>query len=198
VRIAVAPIVEHRFAVGARPFLEFEPDLADAAANLVGVIMGGLAKRFERTAQLQDIAIAVFPIVEEGKVAADRIDAGQFGRPSARVALLYRASSPGRQSAIRNQPLGFGGRPRHGAAKSAALSELAEGRAALAGAPARGRIGSSAGESMAPAAALRIARHEAAFSAHLALAAVAAFAMTALRVSSTARLISPPSSGMCA
>jgi hypothetical protein len=190
--------VEHRFAVGAPPLLEFEPDLADAAANLVGLIMGGLAQRLERTAKLQDIAIAVFPIVEEGEIAAYRVDAGQFRRPSARVALLYRASAPGRQSAIRNQPPGFVGRPRHGAAKSAALSELAEGRAPLAGVLARGRVGSAAGESMAPAAALRIARHEAAFSAHLALAAVAAFAMTALRVSSTARLISPPSSGICA
>jgi hypothetical protein len=158
--------------------------------------MGGLAQWFERAAKLQDIAIAVFPVVEEGEVAADRVDAGQFRRPSARVALLYRASSPGRQSAIRNQRPGFAGRPRHGAAKSAALSELAEGRAPLAGALARGWIGSSAGESMAPAAALRIARHEAASSAHLALAAVAAFAMTALRVSSTAWLISPLSSGI--
>jgi hypothetical protein len=75
--IAVAPIMKRSFAAGARLLLKLEPDLADAAANLVGVVMGGLAQRFERAAEFEDIAIAVFPIVEKGEIAADRVDAGQ-------------------------------------------------------------------------------------------------------------------------
>jgi hypothetical protein len=39
--------------------------------------MGSLAQRFEGAAKLEDIAIAILPIVEEGKIVADRVDAGQ-------------------------------------------------------------------------------------------------------------------------
>jgi hypothetical protein len=55
----------------------FEPDLADAAANLVGVVVRGWAQRLERSAELDDVAIAILPLVEEGEIGADRFDRGQ-------------------------------------------------------------------------------------------------------------------------
>jgi hypothetical protein len=58
---------------------ELQPNLADAAANLVCIVMGSFAQRLQRAAELEDIAIAVFPIVEKGKVAADGIEACQRG-----------------------------------------------------------------------------------------------------------------------
>jgi hypothetical protein len=77
VGIAVAPVMEALFAAYARLSLELEPDLAYAAANLVGIVMGGLAQRLERAAELDNIAVAVFPIVEESEIFADRGDVGQ-------------------------------------------------------------------------------------------------------------------------
>ena len=52
---------------------ELEPHLADAAANLVGVVVRRLAQRLQGAAEFEDIAIAVLPVVEEGKIAADRV-----------------------------------------------------------------------------------------------------------------------------
>ena len=50
-----------------------QPDLADAAGHLpVGVWL--LGERRQRLAQFDDIAIAVLPFVEEGKIVADRLD----------------------------------------------------------------------------------------------------------------------------
>ena len=77
--IAVAPIVQHFFARRIDALAELQPHLADAAANLVRIIVGGLVQGLERAAELEDIAIAVFPIVEKGKVAADGIEACQRG-----------------------------------------------------------------------------------------------------------------------
>jgi len=75
--IAVPPIMEHPLAVRALAVDKLQPHLADATANLVRIVMGGLAQGLERAAEFEDIAIAVFPIVEEGKVAADCVDACQ-------------------------------------------------------------------------------------------------------------------------
>jgi hypothetical protein len=41
--------------------------------------MGGLAERFERTAEFENVTIAIFPFVQEGKIAADRVKACQSG-----------------------------------------------------------------------------------------------------------------------
>jgi len=54
-----------------------EPDLADATADLVGVVARALAQRLERAAELDDVAIAVLPVVEEGEIGADGFDRGQ-------------------------------------------------------------------------------------------------------------------------
>jgi hypothetical protein len=39
--------------------------------------MRGLAQRLERSAELDDVAIAVLPVVEEGEIGADGFDRGQ-------------------------------------------------------------------------------------------------------------------------
>jgi len=89
VRIAVAAIMKHGLARRIRAFAQFEPDLTDAAANLVRVIMRGLGERFERAAEFENIAIAIFPVVEEDKIAPNRIKTCQGGVPRVRIALLY-------------------------------------------------------------------------------------------------------------
>src|SRR5579871_5938266 len=57
-------------------FSEFalQPDLAHTAANLVCVVVGGFAQRFEPTTQIEDVSIAILPVVERGKVFLDRLD----------------------------------------------------------------------------------------------------------------------------
>src|SRR5579884_316123 len=76
--IAVAAIEQDWLAIGARRRRHFEPDLADAAAHLVDVVMGGLAQRLQRPAEVNDVAIAVLPIVEDGEIAANVFDTGQW------------------------------------------------------------------------------------------------------------------------
>ena len=49
--------------------------------------MGGLVQGLERAAELEDIAIAVFPIVEKGKVAANGIEVCQRDVLRVRIAL---------------------------------------------------------------------------------------------------------------
>jgi hypothetical protein len=71
------------------PLAQVKPDLTDAAANLVGVIMRRLAERLERAAEFENIAIAIFPVVEEGKIAADRVKTCQRGVLRARIGSLY-------------------------------------------------------------------------------------------------------------
>jgi hypothetical protein len=76
-RIAIAAKMQDRLAGRVAANYAFEPDLADAAANLVGVVVRGLAQRLERAAELNDIAIAILPVVEEGEIGADGFDRGQ-------------------------------------------------------------------------------------------------------------------------
>ena len=76
-RIAVAAKVQNRLAGRVPTGVAFEPNLADAAANLVGVVVRGLAQRLERAAELDDVAIAVLPFLEEGEIGADGFDRGQ-------------------------------------------------------------------------------------------------------------------------
>ncbi len=70
-RIAVAAIVKHRLARCIDALAEFEPHLADAAANLVRVVVGGFAQRLQRAAEVENVAVAVFPILKEGKIATN-------------------------------------------------------------------------------------------------------------------------------
>ena len=76
-QIAVAAKVQNRLAGRVPTSFAFEPNLADAAANLVGVVVRGLAQRLERAAQLDDVAIAVLPLLEEGEIGANGFDRGQ-------------------------------------------------------------------------------------------------------------------------
>ena len=76
-RIAVAAKMQNGLAGRVAADFAFEPDLADAAANLVGVVMRGLAQRLERSAEFDDVAITILPVVEEGEIGADGFDRGQ-------------------------------------------------------------------------------------------------------------------------
>jgi hypothetical protein len=90
VRIAVAAVAQRFFARGVDAFAEFQPDLADAAPHLVGVVVGRLAQRVERAAKLENIAVAILPIVEKGKIAANGLWVGQGASFAGRSPILYR------------------------------------------------------------------------------------------------------------
>jgi hypothetical protein len=77
VRVAVAAKMQGLSAIRARPRLALQPDLTDAAPDLVDVIVRRRAQGFERVAELDDIAVAVLPIVKGVKVFADRLDRRQ-------------------------------------------------------------------------------------------------------------------------
>ena len=68
--IAVAAEMKNGLARTVCARLALDPDLADAAANLVGVVVRRLGQRLQRAAELDDIAVAVLPIIEEGEVVA--------------------------------------------------------------------------------------------------------------------------------
>ena len=55
-----------------------EPNLADAALNLVGGVACVFREWLKGTAKLDDIAIAVLPIVEKLEIGKDRLEA--YGR----------------------------------------------------------------------------------------------------------------------
>ena len=61
-----------------------EPDLARAAAHLIGVRSQSFGEGRQLAAELDQIAVAVLPVVEQGKVGADGFDrhgdAGAHGR----------------------------------------------------------------------------------------------------------------------
>src|SRR5579863_8904507 len=63
VRVAVAAIVEDRPAIAVDLPLALQPDLTDAAPHLIDVTVRGLVERFKRVAKLNDIAIAILPLV---------------------------------------------------------------------------------------------------------------------------------------
>jgi hypothetical protein len=65
-----------RFAVGDDPYL------TDAAAHLIGVIVLGLAQRRQRASELDDVTIAIFPIIQESEIVSDTLDGLQTRRPS--------------------------------------------------------------------------------------------------------------------
>lgn len=69
--------MQDRPTAGARSRLALQPDLADAALHLVGAIVGRLAQRLEPMTELDDIAVAILPIVEVSEVIANGLDFGQ-------------------------------------------------------------------------------------------------------------------------
>jgi len=51
-----------------------EPDLAGAALHLVGGGMLGVRHRIKRAAELDDIPVAVVPVVQQRKIIPDFVD----------------------------------------------------------------------------------------------------------------------------
>ena len=74
VRVAVATVVQDPPAFRVRRWLAFQPNLADAAANFVEVVVGLRAQRLERMSQFEDITISILPVVERGKIVAYAIN----------------------------------------------------------------------------------------------------------------------------
>jgi hypothetical protein len=91
VRVAVATVVQSFFAFGVRLQFAHQPNLADAAPNLVGAVVRFFAQRLERMPKLDDIAIPILPIIEGSKVFANDVDRRQSWGQSrwVRSALLY-------------------------------------------------------------------------------------------------------------
>ena len=83
--VAVALEAEHDSAIGSALCLGCEPQLAGAAADLVSVRAVGLGQGGQAPAELDDVAVAVLPIVEESEVGSDRIE---------RHPIAVRASTP--------------------------------------------------------------------------------------------------------
>ena len=77
-RITVAAKVKDRPAIRVRARLALDPNLAHAAANLVGVVVSGFGQRFERAPEVDHIAVAIFPLVQKGEVFANRFNRRQF------------------------------------------------------------------------------------------------------------------------
>src|SRR5262249_47568441 len=51
-----------------------KPHLAGAATHFVGVRAQRLRERWQRPSQLDHIAIAVLPVIEQGEIGADRVE----------------------------------------------------------------------------------------------------------------------------
>src|SRR5271166_4183963 len=73
-RVAIAPVMEDRSARRVPAFLPLQPDLADAAPHLVGVVMRLFAQRLEVVTEFEHITIAILPLVEQGEIVADRLE----------------------------------------------------------------------------------------------------------------------------
>lgn len=71
--ITVAEESENRH-VSIRLDLGREPHLANAALNLVGCRMISLGQGFEPATKLDDVTIAVFPFVEQGKIDENLVE----------------------------------------------------------------------------------------------------------------------------
>ena len=103
VRVAVAAVVKGRHAGGVDPRLFFKPDLADAPAHLVRVIMRGLAQGLEAVAEFDQIAVAVLPLVKGGEIFANRLKHSHCNIPS----LLYRDEEGSKARAVSDQPVSY-------------------------------------------------------------------------------------------
>src|SRR5690606_8844419 len=76
VGVRIAPELDDR--VGTVADLRGEPHLADAAGHPVGFDARFVREGRQRRTQIDDITVAVLPLVEEGKVVADRLN-GRHG-----------------------------------------------------------------------------------------------------------------------
>lgn len=74
--VGVRGALEKNEGIGTFSDARLQPDLAHAALHLVGVGLRSSGQRVERLAELDDIAVAVFPIVDESEIFADGIKSG--------------------------------------------------------------------------------------------------------------------------
>src|SRR6516164_3672431 len=72
--IAVAGKSQHRAAGAIRAHGGVEPDLACAALNLIGIAMRRVGQRRQFAPQLNQIAIAIVPVVQDRKIADDLVN----------------------------------------------------------------------------------------------------------------------------
>src|ERR1700694_39407 len=72
--VAVAEIIQQRLAGRAAGDPLCKPDLAGAALHLVGRGMLGFRHRIQRAAELDDIPVAVVPLIQQRKIIPDFVD----------------------------------------------------------------------------------------------------------------------------
>ena len=80
--------------VAARGALCGEPDLARATPHLVVVVPLGGLQGFQHAAKLDDIAVAVFPIIEEREIRADIVQAWNAAHAPAFCGLMWLPLGP--------------------------------------------------------------------------------------------------------
>ena len=93
-----------------------EPDLAGAAAHLVGLRAQRVGQRRQRAPELDHIAVAVLPVVEEGEVRADGVErrgrtcrpCGDRARSPVPVALCIWSARGATQAGERQSPRRLG------------------------------------------------------------------------------------------
>ena len=95
--VAVAGEGQHRARRAVRLDRGRKPHLAGAALHLVGVAARGLRQRRQRAAKLDQIAIAVVPLVQQGEILDDLVDRRSVPCPS----YIGRAARAGRRKTPR-------------------------------------------------------------------------------------------------
>ena len=66
--------MQHRAGAAVRLDRGRKPDLAGAALHLVGVVAGGVGQRRQRAAELDQIAVAVVPLLQKFEILDDLVD----------------------------------------------------------------------------------------------------------------------------
>ena len=104
-RVAVAAVVEDRSARRVGAFLPLQPDLADAAPHLVGVVMRFVAQGLEAVTEFDHVTITILPLIEQGEIVADRTrtETRRTSQPSRR-APYKRIAANNIYSAARQRP----------------------------------------------------------------------------------------------
>ena len=75
-RVAVALEIQHRAGRAVRPDIGDEPHLAGAALHFIGVVMRRVGERRQFAPQLDHVAIAVVPLVEQREILDDVVNRG--------------------------------------------------------------------------------------------------------------------------
>src|SRR5947207_8800453 len=78
--ITIAGKSQHWAARAVRPHSGVEPDLARAALNLVGIAMRRLRQRRQFAPQLNQIAIAIIPVVQDCEIAGDLLNVSHVSK----------------------------------------------------------------------------------------------------------------------